>query len=72
MVKLKLAAASLFSLGIIALTPIAAHADACNQCYGGCLDAYGEDNSESGYYALSQCVNSCNSPGGACADTAPG
>ena len=59
MVKLKLAAASLFSLGVIAMTPIAAHADTCNQCFGGCIDAYGDDNSESGYHALSQCFNSC-------------
>lgn len=72
MIKLKVAMASAASFAILALTPVAAYADACNQCYGACTDAYGEDNSESGYYNLSQCYNFCNAPGGACAETAPG
>lgn len=72
MTRLKLIAASVASLGIIVLTPVAAHAS-CNQCYGGCLDAYGEDNSESGYYMLSQCFNGCvDSDGRLCSQSAPG
>lgn len=67
MLKLKLVAASLLSVGIVALTPVAAWAN-CNQCFGGCIDAYGQDNSESGYYLLSQCFNSClGSDGRPCA-----
>ncbi len=71
MVRLKLAAASLFSLGIIAMTPVAAHADACNVCYGDCFDRYGEDNSETGYYMLSHCFGICHDSGGPCSQEAP-
>ena len=71
--KLNFVAASLASLTIVALTPVAAHADACNQCFGGCIDAYGDDNSQSGYRLLSQCFNSCtNETGARCMDTLPG
>lgn len=70
--KLNFVAASLASLAIVALTPFAAHADVCNQCYGGCIDAYGDDNSQSGLYALSQCFNGClNENGARCMDTLP-
>lgn len=58
MSKFKFIAASLASIAIVALTPMAAHAS-CAQCFGGCIEAYGDDNSESGYYRLSQCFNSC-------------
>lgn len=73
MSKLRLAAASLMSLGIVALTPVAAWAN-CNQCHGGCLDAYGDDNSETGYYLLSLCLGACTgSDGRPCSfDTPPG
>lgn len=57
--RLKIAAAALASLGVMVMTPLAAHADTCNQCYGACIDAYGDDNSESGLRALSQCFNGC-------------
>lgn len=73
MSKFKLLSASLASLTILALTPVAAHADACNQCYGGCVDSYGDDNSENGLYLLSLCVNSCtNEDGRLCSLTIPG
>ena len=58
--KFKIVAASLAALTVAALSPAAAWADACNQCFGGCIDAYGDDGSEGGYRALSQCFNSCN------------
>lgn len=63
MSKMKLLSASLASLTILALTPVAAHAS-CNGCFGGCIDAYGDDNSESGYYMLLQCINSCTDDSG--------
>lgn len=48
---------------IVILTPIAAAAD-CNSCFGGCVDAFGSDNSENGYQMLSQCFNSCTDDSG--------
>lgn len=57
--NIKLLSAPLASLAILAMTPVAALAGTCNQCFGGCIDAYGDDNSETGLHALSQCFNSC-------------
>ena len=71
--RLKITAAVLASLGVLVLTPLAAHADTCNQCYGACIDAYGDDNSESGLRALSQCFNFClDDTGAPCMQTTPG
>jgi len=68
--NIKLLSASLASLAILAMTPVAALAGTCNQCFGGCIDAYGDDNSEGGLQALSQCFNSCyDDTGGKCMDT---
>jgi hypothetical protein len=62
--KFRIVAASLAALTVAALSPAAAWADACNQCFGGCIDAYGDDGSESGFHALSQCFNSCTNENG--------
>ena len=59
MSRLKFVSVLLASAGILIMTPVAAHADTCNQCFGGCIDSFGDDNSESGYAQLSQCFNSC-------------
>ena len=70
--NLKFVAASLASVTILALTPAAAYADTCGDCFGDCIDRYGEDNSESGYYRLSQCFNACTDDNGfACMGGAP-
>jgi hypothetical protein len=58
MLKLKALGAGLAAGAIMVLSPMAAYAD-CNGCYGGCIETYGEDNTETGYYWLSVCLNSC-------------
>lgn len=59
MMMLKRIGAAAAAVTILALSPHSALAGACNQCFGGCIDAYGTDNSESGLHALSQCFNAC-------------
>lgn len=58
MLNLKAIGTACAAVGVVVLTPMAAYAD-CGSCYSGCIDAYGDDNSESGYHQLSQCLNSC-------------
>jgi hypothetical protein len=62
--KLKFLAASVASLSIIALSPAAWASPVCDNCYSGCMDAYGQDDSITGYRALAQCVGFCNDSSG--------
>jgi hypothetical protein len=56
MPKLKLIAASIASLTVVALTPLNAFAGSptCRACFLGCLESYSGDE-----YLLSQCTANC-------------
>lgn len=71
---LKLAAALATTTAVMALAPaqVLAWSNACNQCFGGCLDAYMADGGHGAETRFSQCVNSCVDDNGYACQIAPG
>jgi hypothetical protein len=71
--NLKFVAATVASLGIIALSPASAYAagGGCDRCYQGCADAFGTEDPVTGYQMLSLCVNSCTDDEGYLCGSAP-
>ena len=72
--NLKLVAATVASLGIIALSPVSAYAagGGCDRCYQGCVDAFGTEDPVTGYQMLSFSVNSCTDDDGYSCQISPG